>query len=765
MKTIAKIAFVVLILTALQSCLVRSHIPEGKTLLLGNVVYSDSLKHKYSDAEIENNIIQTNYRHLFRIMPRLWLYYKTENKTGKLGKWFHNNVAKPPVYLDETMARKSVIQMEKYLFNVGYFGAKVETDVVTHKKYSWMYYKVIQPKPYTIKEKKFNIADTALAQCVNSFADELILNVGDNYDAYQIDKERTLISEKIRDNGYYFFAKEYIYYEVDTALNSHQVNMTIRIDNPKNEVTGITEPHKKYEINDVFIYPRYDPIRFDISQCDTILHEININGQKYIHYFVFHKNPRMRLNAFNRLIQIHKGDLFSLTKTSQTYKSLNNLKIYSLNKISFDTVTCADGKTRLNCNIALQRGKTHYYSLQVEGTNSGGDLGILGSLSYGNKNIFRGGEILNVKLKGELQGQHVMKDGAKEIFNSYQTGVEANVIFPRLVSPFPLRSFSKEYQPKTTVAIGYNRLVRTYYDRELFTIRFGYDWMVNDKVQHIFSPIDQNYVLINPTNEFQKILDKETNQRIKDQYTSHFLFGLSYTFIFSNQNIKNLSDFFYFKADLQTSGNLLSAFNSVLQKNEGYYKIFDIRYAQYIRFSFDFRQYHLVTKSQSLVVRLMAGIGLPYGNSYDMPFEKAFSAGGANGMRGWVFRSLGPGAFRNTEKINIERIGDVQLEANIEYRFPIYNFIKGALFADAGNIWLLKSNETFKDGEFHFNKFYKQLGIDGGLGLRFDASLFILRLDFALPLCDPEKEGSDKWRFSKLQFSDFVMNIGIGYPF
>lgn len=765
MKKIFKIALVVLTLTALQSCLVRRHIPEGKTLLLGNIVYSDSLKHKYSDTEIENSIIQANYRHLFRFMPRLWLYYKTENKTGKLGKWLHNNVAKPPVYLDDAMTRKSVAQMEKYLFNVGYFGAKVETDAVVYKKYSWMYYKVIQPKPYTIREKEFNIADTALARCVNSFADELLLNVGDNYDAYQIDKERTLISEKIRNNGYYFFAKEYIYYEVDTALNSHQVNLTIRIDNAKNAVTGISEPHKKYEINDVFIFPRYDPIRFDISLCDTIPHEVNVNGVKHVNNFVFHKNPRMRLNAFNRLIQIHKGDFFSLTKTNQTYKSLNNLKIYGLNKITFDTVTCADGKTRLNCNIALQRGKTHHYSLQVEGTNSGGDLGILGSLSYSNKNIFRGGEILNVKLKGELQGQHVMKDGTKDIFNSYQTGVEANVIFPRLVSPFPLRSFSNTYQPKTMVAVGFNKLVRTYYDRKLFTIRFGYDWMANDKIQHIFSPIDQNYVLINPTKEFQTILDKETNQRIKDQYTSHLLFGLDYTFIFSNQNIKNLSDFFYFRADLQTSGNLLSAFNSVLPKAEGYYKLFDIRYAQYVRFSFDFRQYHIITQNQSFVFRFMAGIGLPYGNSYDMPFEKAFSAGGANGMRGWVFRSLGPGAFNNPEKINIERIGDLQLEANVEYRFPIYSFLKGAFFADAGNIWLLKSNTTFKDGEFDFGSFYRQLGIDGGIGLRFDASLFILRLDFALPLHDPGKEGSDKWRFSKLQFSDFVMNIGIGYPF
>ena len=228
-----------------------------------------------------------------------------------------------------------------------------------------------------------------------------------------------------------------------------------------------------------------------------------------------------------------------------------------------------------------------------------------------------------------------------------------------------------------------------------------------------------------------------------------------------------LKDFFYFKANIQSSGNLISLLNntSLVKTIDNYHEIFGIRYAQFARLSLDFRYFKYIIGENQIATRFMIGAGIPYGNSNDMPFEKSFYAGGTNGMRGWAFRELGPGSFNNPQNLNIERIGDIQLEFNLEYRFPIHKFIKGAVFTDIGNIWTTRENETFVGGQFKFDTFYKQLAADAGIGLRLDFSFFLLRLDAATPIVNPAYPEGERWRLSKLQFRDFILNFGIGYPF
>ena len=271
-----------------------------------------------------------------------------------------------------------------------------------------------------------------------------------------------------------------------------------------------------------------------------------------------------------------------------------------------------------------------------------------------------------------------------------------------------------------------------------------------------------------PSELFAYVLDFETNQRIKDQYTDHLIFGLNYSFIFSNQNVKKASnDFFYLKFDIETSGNLLSLFNNtpLITEKDNHHEIIGIRYAQFFKYQVDFRFYHYFPHKTSLALRMMFGQGIAYGNSIDLPFERSFYAGGANGMRGWQFRTLGPGEFNNPYGYDMEHIGDMQLESNIEYRFPVYSFLKGAIFSDFGNIWTLSDNESFPGGQFKFDKFYKQIALDAGLGIRFDFSFFLIRLDAAVPLCDPAQNEAHRWIINKLQWKDVVWNFGIGYPF
>ncbi len=283
--------------------------------------------------------------------------------------------------------------------------------------------------------------------------------------------------------------------------------------------------------------------------------------------------------------------------------------------------------------------------------------------------------------------------------------------------------------------------------------------------QHILSPVNLSSVKVNPSKEFQEFLNRQTNRRFRDQYSNHLILSMMYSYIYNNQNVDKLKDFIYYRVNAESSGGLVSLLNSspLLQKTDDYYSLLGIRYAQYLRLEQDLRLYRVITHEHRLVYRAMLGIGYSYGNSEQMPFEKSFFAGGSNGMRGWQLRHLGPGTYSDT--VDIERIGDIQLEMNLEYRFPMVSFLKGAFFLDAGNIWTLHDQTYFKNGTFGFNTFYKELAVDAGLGFRFDFSFFIFRVDTAIPLRDPARPENERWRFNKLQLKQLVWNFGIGYPF
>lgn len=704
----------------------------------------------------------------FGFMPLTWLYYKTEDKTDKsLYKWINNSISEKPVYYSNEMREKSVSQIIKYLGDIGYFNSVVSNKVKNRKGIGKVYYEIYPARPYIIDEITYKISDSTIFNYVTKLKDVMPIKEGDIYNAFNLDDGRDLITEHLKNNGYYYFTKDYIFIEVDTNYRSYIAKINIRIDDAINPVTLKNEQHKQYYINNIYIYPKGNVN--NITDTDTVSYTFNLGKRlgNETFRFVFNKDPKIRFKTFDDIIQIRSGQMYNLRSVDQTYKALNNLKIYNLNNIDFEPVS-NDTVNQLDCSITLNRVKLNYYSIQLEGTNSSGDLGILGSFTYRNKNIFRGSEIFNLSFRAGTQAQSVLNDeGETNLFNTKEFGVEASIFFPKFLSPIKLKNFAKEYQPRTTITLGYNYQTRPIYTRQITLLTYGYNWMKSRHEQHILTPIALNSVKVDPTPSFKQILEKETNQRIKDQYTSHLILGLDYTYVYNSQDIRYLKDFIYFKANFQSSGNLISAFNntSIIKTIDNYHEIFDIRYAQFMRLSLDFRYFKYVIGENQIASRIMIGLGVPYGNSKDMPFEKSFSAGGTNGMRGWTFRELGPGVFNNPQNLNIERIGDIQLEFNLEYRFPIHSFVKGAVFTDIGNIWTMKENETFIGGEFKFDTFYKQLAADAGVGLRFDFSFFLFRLDAAVPIVNPAYPEGERWRIDKLQFKDFVLNFGIGYPF
>ena len=755
--------WLLLVVLALSGCGVKKYVPDDKTILIENYVTNDSTHFNISKSSVADYIVQKPNKSLFGWLPRVWIYYKTQNKTDRrFYKWVNKNLGVEPIYYNSANTADSKKQIEEYLNNTGFFKSKVVATKYERNKRAYVEYRIKPKTPYTIRELNQKIYDSAISKEIKEIESDLPVKVGDNYNIFTMDKERDYITDYLRNNGYFFFTKDRIMYEVDTNLMMKKADVTLRINGQK---------HDKYYINKVFIYPDYNIKTANIIENDTVPFTFRLwrKAPKQRFDFIYGNNPKVHLKTFNQVIQIHPGEEFSQKKVSQTYRALGSLKLYSLSNISFDTVASGNDSVKLlNCIVTLQKNKIHHYNIQLEGTNSGGDLGALGSISYLNNNIFRGSEVFRITLRGGFQMQRVENYVIDEgLFNTRELGVEARIMFPRFLSPIKLHRFVSEYQPKTTLSSGYNMQIRPLYKRHIMTASFGYNWRSSNTVEHFLTPINLNTVKVFPSELFEFLLDLETNQRIKDQYTDHLIFGLNYTFVFANQDVKKTNDFFFLKFDIETSGNLLSLFNNtpLITESDNYHEIIGIRYAQFFKYQIDLRFYHYFRNRDMLALRLMYGQGIAYGNSNDMPFERSFYAGGANGMRGWQFRTLGPGEFDNQSGYDIEHIGDLQIESNIEYRFPLYGRIKGALFSDIGNIWTLSNNQSFPGGQFKFDKFYKQLAMDAGFGLRFDFSFFLIRFDMAAPLCDPKYAEGNRWRISKLQWKDVVWNFGIGYPF
>ena len=644
-------------ITTFVSCSIRKHIPEGEMILKNNVVEIHSKDVEFSKSDISSCIAQASNPKFLGFMPLTWVYYKTENKDSKFVKWINKTMGEKPVYFNDDLKEVSVAQISKYLNDVGYFNSAISTEVKNKRGISKVYYGIYPAKPYIIDSVSYKITDSVIYEYVKEIEETLPIKKGEIYNAFTFDDERDQITEHLKNNGYFYFTKDYIFMEVDTNFNNKKANINIRIDNVIDPTTQEYVNHKQYTINNIYIYPKgiLNNINADTTQYTF---ELNKHLGNETFHFIYNENPKIRFKTFDNIIQIHTGNLYNFHQVTQTYKALNNLKIYNHNNIDFEPVESNnDSINLLNCNIILNRSKVNYYSLQLEGTNSSGDLGILGSFTYRNKNIFRGAEVFNINLRAGTQAQSVLDDdGNTSLFNTREFGIDASIFFPKFLSPIKLKNFAKEYQPRTTLTVGYNLQARPIYTRQITLLTFGYNWMKNKYEQHILTPVTLNSVKVDPTPSFEAILEQETNQRIKDQYTSHLIFGLDYTYIFNNQNVRFIKDFFYFKANIQSSGNLLSAFNntSAIKTVDNYHEILGIRYAQYVRFAFDFRYFKYVYGENQIATRFMLGAGIPYGNSNDMPFEKSFYAGGSNGMRGWQFRELGPGTFNNPDNLNIE---------------------------------------------------------------------------------------------------------------
>ncbi|MBN2639662.1 MAG: BamA/TamA family outer membrane protein [Bacteroidales bacterium] len=772
---------VLFLLTGLASCSVNKYIPTNKYLLGKSKIQFDDKKQKAIDVnEIRQYIQPKPNKKFFFTKLNLWAFYRSQKHQTWFNKWLNKRIGQKPVYYGSDDVNLNATRIKSYLGDVGYFDAVVSYKTIVNKKEKSVIYSIVPGKPYRYNLVNYQIEDATLIPFFKTLPPGKLIKKETVFNAFKMDEDRNEINDLLRSNGYYYFNRNYIQYVVDTNLQDHRANVKIvvkAIDIPDVEHPGkfIRKPHVRYFVKDVWITPNYSFIDFD--RADTVQHLIHFRGDTTGYKYQFIQSPfkRFRLNAFDNAIKIKPGRPYSDKSVQETYSNLFRYRVLRSVNVGFDTIGLKRNPELpigfLNSRITMQTGKLNSFSVETMGTNSSGNLGVNGSVSYSNRNIFKGGEVFNLSLNGgfEAQKQAAITDtissNSNALFNTFETGANASVIFPMVL--FPFRHVRLTGNSQTSISVGYNYQLRPYYSRSITNADLGYSWEQNSVVQHLFTPLNINFVKVNPSPAFADTLAKETNIRLKEQYSNHMIFGLKYSYIYNSQQVGVNKNFNYFRLDLESSGNLLYGLNHLLgtpKTSDGYYTLFGVRYSQYARFSADFRHYiYIDNEGAVLVLRSYLGAGIPYGNSMEIPYEKGFYAGGANGMRGWYFRMLGPGGYSGNDVY--ERIGDIKLEGNIELRFPIYKFLKGALFTDAGNIWNYNASSSFPDGQFKWNTFLNQIAFDSGMGIRLDFTYFVIRFDVAAPIVNPAYPIGSRWRLPYLKASDFIGNFGIGYPF
>ena len=785
LKTIFRnIMFLFIAGLIVPACNISRHIAEDEYLLKKNKIEIQAEKHKIPRDEISELFEQKPNRSFLGLtkLP-MWIYLSTDHpERTKMAAWFNRKLGEPPVIFEPRLAEGSKARINTYLHNIGYFDAKAtyEKEFNRRKNKVNVIYKIKPDDPYIIDTITYTIPDKKIRYYVLKNREESLIDTGQAYNAYKLEDERDRITKMLKNNGFFYFNQEYIYYKVDTTLGEQSVAIDINVSNvaePLKEGKKKFVDHKRYFIKDIYINTDYNPLKKRSRDLDTSLVRINKKDNGFVpYYFIYRNDLRIKPQPITQSIFIRPGRQFILDDVQQTYRRLNDIRLFNYANIQFDEVNAEitdslQHENYLNCNILLSRAKLQSYTIEAEGTNTGGDLGVGLNFSYQNKNIFRGAEIFSVRLSGAMEVQRLNQANGQEdgflFFNTMETGVETSLYFPRFLIPVSQTFFPKYFKPKTTITAGINYQRRPKYERYITRFTFGYDWNESRYKKHIFIPFDVSLVKVLPTPEFDSLLQSLQDERLRNQFTDHLILALKYSFIFNNQDLNMPRDFIYFRINAEIAGNSIYLINNLSNtpKNEGgNYTLFNIRYAQYLRTDFDFRYYFVLNQKSRVATRALFGIGIPYWNSETLPFEKGFYGGGANGMRGWQFRSLGPGTYSNPD-VGFDRMGDIKIEANVEYRFPVYRFVKSAIFTDIGNLWLLSKDETFPGGKFEFDTFLRQLAIDAGLGLRLDFGFFVFRMDAAIPLRNPALPSGDRWTFDEMQFSQINYNFGIGYPF
>lgn len=762
------LAVFIIFLNLLGSCTPTKYVAENQYLV--DKVEIKKQKEALEKEELRKYLKQQPNKRVLGFRFHLSLYNLSDIEKNN---WFNNwlrKIGEEPVIYDEFQTDKTVRQLSLYLKNKGYYYNKVTDSVFLKDKRAEIVYRIEANKPYTIQNINYFFEDTGLRSLVLRDTVNSMIEPGNLFDAELLQDERARIEELLRNKGYYKFSKEFIYFDADTTVGNFKVDLRMNLKSyiRINEFDqGVSMPHPRFYINNVYINSGYQR-RSSIAEGASEV--LSLDTVAYDSIFLIHaQKPIAKKNVLIQSNYIEPGNLYQNIDVEDTYKHFSSLRLFRFINIQFDEVNeiPTTGKNLLNCNIQLVPAKLQSYSFDVEGTNSSGNIGAAGNLTYSHNNLFAGAEIFDFRIRGAIET--LKKRNSNELNKVIELGAEANLKIPKFLVPFRTERFIKKFNPKTSMIVAYNYQNRPgFYTRTISNASFGYTWRGNKYLTHALYPIEQNIVKIHDINSsFQEEIQSSI---LWYSYQSHHVSVSSYHLVYSNQKIGRNTDFTFFKFNIESAGNLLYSYHQMVNQNmvDSTYQLFGTDYAQYMKGDFDLRYYMALNNTDKLVYRFFAGAAYPYGNSQAVPFEKKYFTGGANGIRAWQVRDLGPGSFSPVERGPYpNQTGDIKIEANVEYRFKLFWLLEGALFLDLGNIWSILPYDNQPGALFELNSFYNQMAVGTGFGTRFDFSFFIFRLDMGMKLKDPSLPLGERWILGNypLNKKHFAFHIGIGYPF
>lgn len=711
---------------AMCSCTVSRDIPEDSYLLNKVKVVTDGKYRDINPGSLKGYVRQKpNSRWFSAVKLPLGVYAMA----GKDSSWVNRmlrQMGEAPVIYDTVQAQLTCRDLQQALQNKGYLDAQVEL-YIDKKKHKLDAVYVLHPgQPYFVRNLDYVVEDTVVAELLHGR--NSLLHQGMQFSVETLSAERNSITQYLQNRGYFRFHKEYITYGAKKDETQHGVDLKLLLQ----------QQHKPYTIG-------------------SITHEGGQDDDGKVH---------LRQSVLVENTFLAPGDLYSAAKLQNTYNHFGRLGAVRYTNIAFEQ---QPDTTLLDAKIQVLTNKPSTISFQPEGTNTAGDFGAAASLTYQNRNLFKGSETFSMQLRGAYEAIKGLEGYSNQDFTEYS--VETKLSFPRFIMPFLSRNFRRRTIATSELALLYDVQDRPEFHRRVLSAGWSYHWRPqNHHDSYRFDLLNLNYVFMPWISETFKTeyLDNTTNQNVILRYNYEDLFIMKMGFGYTYNN-----GWVALKSNLETAGNLLGLCSKVFgsSKNDlGQYKLFDIAYAQYVKGDFDYTQQLFKGTNDQLVFHVGLGVAYPYGNAKVLPFEKRYFSGGANSVRGWTVRSLGPGRYKDKDgRINfITMTGDLKLDMNVEYRMKLFWKFNGAIFADAGNVWTLRNYPDQPGGQFKFNRFLSDLAVSYGAGLRLNFDYFILRFDLGMKAINPAFEIESEAHYPLIHpklSRDLAFHFAVGMPF
>lgn len=728
--------YIVLAVVLLASCSTTKYVEDGDYLLDKVLVDIDGNYPDLKSANLIDYVRQKENARWFSTAKMPLAFYSLSGRDTT--KWINNTLkamGEPPVIYDSELAKISCEDLSLQMQNFGYLRASTEAKTEIKDKKLTLTYKLNPGEPYFLRNVDYEIRDSIIAD-IEEITDrqKRLIKEYKRFRVSDLDAERKRITTYLNNRGYYKFNKDYIFFEADTVPGERFVDLKLVLN--KHIAGNADTLHSRYKINTI----------------------------NYINAEDNNSKLGLRTKVLKNNTFLKEDGYYSLKDLRKTYERFGRLQAVKYTNISFRELPYGE---QLDCDIYINTNKPNTISFQPEGTNTAGDLGAAVRLEYMNRNLFKGSELLSIDLRGAYEAITGLEGYNNDNFEEYT--VETSLMFPRFIAPFLARSFRRRINATSEVALMYDLQNRPEYHRRVLSGAWRYKWNdANHHDRYQIDLLDINYVFM-PwiSDKFREdYLDDNTNRNAILRYNYEDLLIMKFGFRYSYNN-----GLYAIRANIETAGNVLGAISNIanLKKNElGQNKIFNIAYAQYVKGDFDYTKYFKFDETNTLVFHAGLGIAYPYDNSTILPFEKRYFSGGANSVRGWSVRSLGPGRYvgkdGNIDFIN--QTGDIKLDLNLEYRTHLFWKLDGALFVDAGNIWTFRDYKDQPGGHFDIATFYEQLAVSYGLGFRFNFDFFILRFDMGMKAIDPAYTGKDHYPILKHKMSrDFAFHFAVGMPF